>query len=98
MPYLVHLSGDDRAYLSGLPLSDSAKERVEDFIDYGIANVDDAFRNDPVNRPYPGQPYFERSFLLRDRWGDGRFHRLDFYVNDAHAPHGVPVVVYVDHQ
>jgi hypothetical protein len=46
LPFLVHITDADRAYLAGLPLSDTARERVEDFIDYAIAGVDDAFRND----------------------------------------------------
>ena len=37
MAYLVHITDADRAYLAGLPLSETAKERIEDFIDYGIA-------------------------------------------------------------
>ena len=31
---------------SGLPLSDTAKERVEDFIECAIARVEDASRKD----------------------------------------------------
>jgi hypothetical protein len=71
---------------------------VEDFINYAIADVDDAFRTDPANRTQPDTRYFQRQLLLFDAWGDGRFHRLDFFVNDEHAPHGVLLIVYVDHQ
>jgi hypothetical protein len=98
LSYLVHSSDADRAYLANLPLSDEAKEAVEDFIGYAIADVDDAFRNDPANRPYPGQPYFETRLLLLDRGGDGRLHVVHFIVNDAGAPSGVLLVVYVEHQ
>jgi hypothetical protein len=58
LSYHVHISDADRAYLDNLPLSEEAKEAVEDFIGYGIADVDDAFRHDPANRPYPGKPLF----------------------------------------
>ena len=98
LSYFVHLSSADRAYLDSLPLSDDAKESVEDFIDYAIAGVDDAFRNDPANRPYPGKPYFVIQLLLLDKTGDGRIHAVRFLVNDAGASSGVLVVVYVDHQ
>jgi hypothetical protein len=98
LPYFVHIPDTERAYLDSLPLSDTAKQRVEDFIDYAIAQVDDAFRNDPANRPQPNTPYFHRDLLLFDRWGDRRCHRLDFIVNDEHASAGVLLVVYVDHQ
>jgi hypothetical protein len=36
LPYFVHVADADRAYLAGLPLSDTAKERVEDFIEHAI--------------------------------------------------------------
>ena len=98
MRYFVHITDNDRAYLSGLPLSDTAKERVEDFIDYAIARVDDAFRNDPANRTQPDTRYFQTQLVLFDKWGDRRFHRLDFFVNDENAASGVLIVVYVDHQ
>jgi hypothetical protein len=98
LPFLVHLSDADRAYLANLPLSDTAKERVDDFIDYAIAQVDDAFRNDPANRTQPDPRYFHRDLLLLDVWGDGQCHWIDFVVNDEHAAHGVLLIVYVDHQ
>jgi hypothetical protein len=98
LPYFVHITDADRAYLAGLPLSDTAKEAVGDFIDYAIARVDDAFRNDPANRTQPDARYFHRDLLLRDKWGDGQFHRVDFFVNDQHAANGVLIIVYVDHQ
>jgi hypothetical protein len=98
LPYFVHITDADRAYLTGLPLSDTAKERVEDFIEYAIAQVEDAFRNDPANRTQPNTRYFHRDLLLLDVWGDGQYHRIDFVVDDEHAPFGVLIVVYVDHQ
>ncbi len=98
MPYFVHITDADRAYLNSLPLSDKAKERVEDFIEYAIAQVDDAFRNDPANRTRPDTGYFHTDLLLFDVWGDGQLHRINFVVDDEYAPIGVLIVVYVDHQ
>ncbi len=98
MGYIVHISDADRAYLDNLPLSDEAKQRVEDFIDYAIANVDDAFRNEPTNRTGLGLPYFETQLILLDIWGDGSLHTVRFIVKDSSASSGVLVVVYVDHQ
>jgi hypothetical protein len=69
LSYLLHIEDADEAYLNNLPLSDEAKRRVDDFIDYAIRNVDDHFRNDPANRPCgPGSPYFRCHLILRDRW------------------------------
>src|SRR5579872_971065 len=98
LPYWVHLSDADRNYLKSLPPSDMAKEKVEDFIEYAIAQVDDDFRNESANRSQPDTRYFRRQLLLFDRWGDRRFHRLDFVISDANAPNGVLVVVYIDHE
>jgi hypothetical protein len=96
--YAVHIPDAEQSYLDGLPLSELAKEKVADFIDYAISQMDDAFRNDPINRLQPNKPYFQRSFLLYDVWGDRRFHLLNFVVNDEHAPYGVLIIVYVEHQ
>jgi hypothetical protein len=98
LPFLVHITNADRAYLAGLPLSETARERAEDFIDYAIAQVDDAFRNDPANRTQPNTRYFHRDLLRLDVGGDGKLHRIDFVVDDEHAAFGVLEVVYVDHQ
>jgi hypothetical protein len=56
LSYHVHISDADRGYLDNLPLSDAAKERVDDFIGYAIADVADAFRLDAENRPNPDSP------------------------------------------
>jgi hypothetical protein len=98
LPYFVHITDADRAYLASLPLSETAKERVEDFIEYAIAQVDDAFRNDPANRTQPHTGYFKRDLILLDVWGDGKCHRIEFIVNDEHVTVGVLIVAYVDHQ
>ncbi len=98
MSYHLHISNADRAYLDSLPLSEEAKERVEDFIDYAILSVDDAFRNDPTNRLGPGSPYFQRQLILLDFWGDGQGHAINFVVNDESAAFGVLILVYVELQ
>jgi hypothetical protein len=97
LAFHVHISDADRAYLDNLPLSDRAKERVEDFIDYAIANIDDASRADPANRVAPGHACFTRRLLLWDFWGDRRCHVIDFVVDDANSPFGVLLVVFVEH-
>src|SRR5437868_544503 len=80
--YLIHLSDADRDYLQHVPMSETAKGKVTDFIAYGIANVDDAFRKDPANRPWPDAPYFQRDLLLLDVDGDQLLHRVNFIVRD----------------
>jgi hypothetical protein len=89
-----------QAYLDGLSLSDTGKGKVEDFLDYAIVQVDDAFRCDPDNRPWPNDPYFQRELLLLDVDVSGKktWHKMMFVVNDAAAPYGVLVLVYVDHK
>jgi hypothetical protein len=93
LSYHVHTTDANRDYLDNLPLSDDAKGRVRDFVRYGIADVTDAVRNDPANRPYPGDPFFERRLLLLDLAGDGLVHGLRFVVSDEHAAVGVLVIV-----
>jgi hypothetical protein len=94
--YQVQIPDPVRAYLNGLPLSDTAKGRVEDFIDYALAQVDDAFRTDPANRTQPNTAYFQRVLILHDVWGDGRYHHILFVVNDSWAACGVLILVFVD--
>jgi hypothetical protein len=98
--YLVHFTDDVLAYLDKLPLSTQAKKRLDDFIDYGIANVDHAFRMDLANRPRSDHPCFVRDFLIADEGADGEItvHQITFVVNDARATVGVLQVVFVDHQ
>jgi hypothetical protein len=98
LAYFVHIEDSDQAYLDGLPLSDEAKGRLDDFIDYAIANVDDSFRNDPDNRPYPNSPIFRREFLILDISGDRRYHKITFYVSDEHAAVGILLIEFVDHE
>jgi hypothetical protein len=98
LAYWLEIPDSEQAYLDGLPLFDSAKERIREFIGYALADVDDAFRLDPANRTHPDTRYFLRQLLLWDVSGDRRVHRLDFYVNDENADQGVLILVYVDCQ
>lgn len=98
MAYLVNLEEREQAYLDGLPLSEQAKARLDDFIDYAIANVKDSFRNDPANRPRPDSHFFQIVFFIRDMWGDRLYHKVTFVVSDEHAAAGVLLIVFVDHE
>jgi hypothetical protein len=98
LAYLVHVEDRDQAYLDSLSLSVEAKRRLNDFIDYAIANVEDTVRNDPANRPFPNAPIFQLDFLILDSWGDKRFHKITFHVNDERAAVGVLLIVFVDHE
>jgi hypothetical protein len=100
LAFTLHITDADWTYLANLPLSERAKGSVDAFLDYAIAQVDDAFRNDPANRPWPNRPLFQRDFLLLDDEAAGKrgYHKIRFVVNDAAAPYGVLVLVYVDHQ
>jgi len=97
LAYHVHIRESEQAYLDSLPISNQAKQSVEHFIKYGIANVEDAFRNDPANRRSPG-PYFHMDLILWDRWGDGIIRRIDFIVSDEHISVGVLSIVYIECQ
>jgi hypothetical protein len=97
LPYQLDIPDAERAYLDNLPLSPEAKERVNRFVDQFIADVPDEFRLAPENRPNPNSPYFVLQYLISDRWGDGRIHRLDFHIRDDKAPFGVLFIVFVDH-
>jgi hypothetical protein len=98
LAYHIHIEDRDQAYLDGLALSEEAKKRVDDCIDYAIANVSDSFRNDPANRPFLNFAVFKLDFILLDFWGDGRVHKLTFHVSDEHAAAGVLLIVFVDHE
>jgi hypothetical protein len=97
LPYNVDISDAERAYLANLPLSAKAKDRLRLFIVTFLENVPDPFRLDPLNRPAAGKPYFLVQHIIRDIWGDGRLHLVDFYVRDDGAPFGVLLIVYIDH-
>jgi hypothetical protein len=97
VPFQIDLPDAERAYLDGLPLSPEAKERINAFVVEFVANVSDDFRLDPENRPLPDSPYFLAQYLILDRWGDGRIHRLDFHIRDDKVQFGVLLVVFIDH-
>jgi hypothetical protein len=95
LPYDVQATPRDEAYLAALPLSERARRSVEEYAVNGLAYLTDADRES--NRVAPGSPYVRMQFNFRDWWGDRRGHRVDFVVNDAHAVHGVLLLVYVEH-
>ena len=97
MPFQLHLTDADRAYLDGLPLSPQAKARLKDFMQYGLARVKDDFRTDPANRPDSNKPLFVRDFFLVDAWGDDRWHRIEFTVDHSQVSQGKLVIVFIDH-
>jgi hypothetical protein len=100
LAYDLHICDRDRLYLDRLPLSDKGKEKVQDFIEYAIAQVEDDFRNDAANRPRPGGPYFQRELLLLDvdASGNKSYHKFLFVVNDEKAGFGVLILAWIDHQ
>ena len=97
MPFLLHISDHERAYLDGLPLSPEAKQSLNRFMLEFIANITDEFRLNPENRVTPGSPYFRVQYLMRDKSGDGGLHSIDFIVRDDQAAFGVLLVVFIDH-
>ena len=100
MSYHLQISERDRTYLDGLPLSNAAREKIDDFIEYAIEQVDDGLRTNPENRPKANTPFFERVLLLMDEdvAGNRSFHTLRFVINDAKAAFGVLILAYVEHQ
>lgn len=97
MSYHIHIPDAEREYLDNLPLSPEAKERVRRFAEQFIANVPDAFRLDPENRPTLNAPHFKVQHIIWDRWGDGRVHAIDFHIRDDKAELGVLLIVFIDH-
>jgi hypothetical protein len=100
LPYHLQIRDADQEYLNELPLTAKAKAKIEDFIDYGILHVADAFRLDPANRPRPDGPYFQSELLFFDVDESGKksYHKINFVINDANAAYGVLLLVYVDLQ
>ena len=83
MAYLIHLSDADRDYLQHVPMSETAKGKVTDFIAYGIANVDDAFRKAGKRVEDAGQR-IGRS--LKDKKVSEEAEKLISYLNDEVVP------------
>ena len=48
MSYFIQINDQHQAYLDALPLSDTAKDVVSEFIEKTIAEVTDDFRNNPA--------------------------------------------------
>jgi hypothetical protein len=102
MPFFLHITDADRAYIDSMPLSPQAWQRVEDFIETGIMGIEDGFRLDPANRPGgPGEPLFEVRQVLCDVWGDRHVCVIRYVVAGtrrvAEAVFGVLTLVYVEH-
>lgn len=96
MSYLIYLDDADRAYLDGLPLSTAARGRLEQFLLTDLGHLPDSFRNEPANRPQPGQPIFLVRHHFPDPEGDGRHHSLDIYLSDKDAAMGVWKIVFLE--
>jgi hypothetical protein len=96
VPFDIHIPDSERAYLDGLSLSPEAKERINLHLEQFLANLSDEFRHDPLNRPGPDPRYLLIRHIILDREGDGRFHTIDFYIDDSSAACGVLLIVYID--
>jgi hypothetical protein len=97
VPFNVDVPGPEQAYLGGVGLSAEATDRISRFIAEDIANVPDSFRLDPANRPNPGSPHFQMTYLIWDHWGDGRIHKFDFHIRDDAVAFGVLLIVFINH-
>jgi hypothetical protein len=97
LPFHIHLPDSEQAYLDNLPLSATAKERLNQFIGDFIANVSDEFRADPINRRGPNPHYFVVQHVLLDVWGDNAVHTVDFHIQDDRAEFGVLLIGFIDH-
>ena len=92
MSYDLDVPGHELEYWESLPLSSTAKLRIQEF----IAGIPDKFRLDPLNRPKHNTPYFKIEYLFLDSQGDRRTHRIDFYIRDDKAEFGVLYIAYME--
>jgi hypothetical protein len=95
LPFHVHISDREQAYLDNLPLSSQAKENIKRFVEEFFAEVTDEFRLDPQNRPFPN--LFLTRYVILDYWGDRGMHTIDFYVQDDKITYGILLIVYIEH-
>jgi hypothetical protein len=93
VPYDLDAPEHELEYWENLPLSSTAKQRVQEF----IADISDEFRLRSENRLGPGSPYFKIEYVIRDVWGDHRLHRIDFHIRDDKAEFGVLSIAYIEH-
>jgi hypothetical protein len=96
LPFHIHISDAEQAYLDNLPLSAEAKRRINQFVDQFVTNVSDEFRLDPLNRSSPDSSSFLVQYILLDVWGDGRVHTIDLHVRDDQVQFGVLQIVFID--
>lgn len=92
MAYNLDAPDHELAYWDSLPLSTEAEERIKKT----IADISDEFRLNPENRLKPNAPYFIIEHVFLDSWGDGRPHRMDFYIRDDKAEYGVLLIAYIE--
>lgn len=83
--------------MDSLPLSPQGRAKVADFLEYGIANIKDADRNNPEIRAYEGRFLFHSDFFFVDEHGDERWHLIRFILDDSQVAQGKLSVVYIDH-
>jgi hypothetical protein len=93
--YRLELRESVREYLRNLPLSRAGRVCVNAALIEMAAEVPDAFRSDPANRPGPSSPYYFFTHIFMD---DGRFRTLFVVVDDSTAAYGVLRIVYADCQ
>ncbi len=93
----MYLNENDEAYIKQLSLSQQAIARVLDFVAHDLGNANDDIRTDPANRLDPNKPFYRCDFSLVDCWGDERFHRIEFVIDDSEAFQGRLAVVFVQH-
>jgi hypothetical protein len=97
LSYFIQISDQHQAYLDALPLSDTAKDVVSEFIEKTIAEVTDDFRNNPRNRTQDRHT-FRMNLDLLDVPGDWKVHQVAFFVNDEHVQSGVLIITRVEHR
>lgn len=95
MRYTLEFRESIRDYLRNLPLTREGRVRLHTNLIALTAEVPDAFRADPANRPGPSSPFYHFTYHFRD---GSRWWKLFVVVDDSAAAYGVLRVVYADCQ
>ncbi|HYT95258.1 MAG TPA: hypothetical protein VEL76_41455 [Gemmataceae bacterium] len=95
MRYGLEYADSVRDYLRNLSLSRSGRLCICTALIEMAAEVPDAFRLDPANRPDPASPFYHFTQICLD---SGRFRTLYVVVDDTTAAYGVLRIVYADCQ
>ncbi len=95
MRYSLEFRESVRDYLRQLPLSRTARVKLNTRLIALTAEVPDSFRSDPENRPEPTSRFYHFTYLFRDA---NRSCTLYVVVDDSSAAYGVMSIVYVDCQ